>query len=124
MRGSFQVTILRRKMSAYTSRLSFSAPSTPGRLYASTTIPAVAGTSRAPLATLAICSSVIAASLAPKSTAWATKRCTPSPLPTSLYSTLTSGFCDVKTPIHCLYSGAGNVAPAPWRTILLLAELV
>src|SRR5262245_1889638 len=76
-------------------------------------MPAVAGTRRAPGLSAAICSSVNAPSLAPKSTVWARKRLTPSPLPTSRYSMETSGFWLAYSPIHFLYSGAGKVAPAP-----------
>ena len=55
------------------------------------TRPAVAGIIRTPPDTWAICSSVMAASLAAKSTEPAISRLTPSPLPTASYSMVTVG---------------------------------
>ncbi len=77
------------------------------------TRPAVAGIIRTPPSTLAICSSVIAASLAAKSTEPVTSRLMPSPLPTASYSTSNSGWAASNASIHFWYRGAGKVAPAP-----------
>jgi len=82
MAGSFHFVIRPRKISAYAFRDSRSGADSSGRLYARTTLPAVIGINCTPLSTLAISSSVIAASLAPKSTVLLVNCVMPAPLPT------------------------------------------
>jgi hypothetical protein len=82
--GSFHFVILPRKMPANASRVSLSGALSSGRLYPTTTAPAVAGTSCTPFVTLAIWSSFIALSLAPKSTVPSVILLMPAELPSPL----------------------------------------
>src|SRR5262245_24822262 len=86
--SSFHLVILPRKMPVYASRDNFKSL-TPSRLYASTIVPAVMGSMTTPFSTFLISASVMAASLAPKSTGPAFRSFLPAPLPTDWYSIVT-----------------------------------
>jgi len=79
--GSFHLVTLPRKIPTSASRVSLSGDLSSGRLYPITMDPAVAGMSCTPLETLAMSSSFIALSLAPKSTVPSRTLLTPALLP-------------------------------------------
>ena len=115
MRGSFQVVIVPRYMSAITGPVSRSGLVSPGRLYETVVAASAQGTWTHSLQA-SPWSGVSGASLAPMSTVRAVICSMPPPLPIALYATVTPfaaeyGLC------HWPTNGATRLLPAPTSVV-------